>query len=359
MLALATRDLQYRGMRDERLRSFSWKQKANFLLYRRVQNSVDAVEYEALRQEWDQVNRPAYSKKRWSDAQQEALDVARAGVSYDDEETRRASRRWMHAEGPPGSGKSAVLLEMAIEHCPHMGVELVCPTGYLVHQCKSRLPDMPGIENITVDTMQGCLRYKRPGSDSKVEWAPPSALRKKDLFLIDEASQYEDADWENYFKSIMEQPHRPFQVITGDFQQLQPVVSGGQCRKLCDTIHKIALTTVYRSTDPAHLVFLNRIRVEQPKQREMLEEYFGDRHWKGVSLQECVQRGMRLAESEGEPFSWLCTTSAGAAEVCGAALVQEGLSSSDLEHGYLPDPSSKSPLRIVARPGILVRLEEL
>ena len=36
MMMLAKRDLQYRGYRDDRLSSFSIKNTANFLLYRRV-----------------------------------------------------------------------------------------------------------------------------------------------------------------------------------------------------------------------------------------------------------------------------------------------------------------------------------
>ena len=88
----------------------------------------------------------------------------------------------------------------------------------------------------------------------------------------------------------------------------------------------------------------------------MLVEYFGDRHWKTASVQDCVIQDMRLAEAKEEPFAWLCTTNAGVAKVCGAARVHEGLSAKDLEQRYLPDPTSKSTLRIVARPGILARL---
>ena len=53
MLSLAKRDLQYRGMRDERLTSFTFKQEANFLLYKSVRECPDAHEYELLRQRWD------------------------------------------------------------------------------------------------------------------------------------------------------------------------------------------------------------------------------------------------------------------------------------------------------------------
>ena len=117
MVSLAKRDLQYRGMRDDRLRSFALKQEANLLLYRKVKHCSDEHEYKMYQQAWDTVNRPRYRDLQWSDKQKEALRLIDAGVSYEDEETKRNSRRFLCIPGPPGSGKSAVLLEAAIRHC--------------------------------------------------------------------------------------------------------------------------------------------------------------------------------------------------------------------------------------------------
>ena len=86
-----------------------------------------------------------------------------------------------------------------------MHVLIICPTGLLVHQCKSRIPEQGGVEGIRVDTVQGVLQYKRKGADSKVTWAPPSALRRIDLILCDEGSQCEDTEFERLFTSIREQ----------------------------------------------------------------------------------------------------------------------------------------------------------
>ena len=83
-----------------------------------------------------------------------------------------------------------------------------------------------------MDIVQGVLQYKRKGADSKVTWAPPSSLRRIDLILCDEGSQYEDTESENLFTSIQEQPHKRFTAIVADFQQLQHVGSGLQCRPL-------------------------------------------------------------------------------------------------------------------------------
>ena len=48
---------------------------------------------------------------------------------------------------------------------------------------------------LRIDTIQGVLYYKRAGTDSRITWTPPSALRRIDLILLDEGSQYEDREW--------------------------------------------------------------------------------------------------------------------------------------------------------------------
>ena len=55
-------------------------------------------------------------------------------------------------------------------------------------------------------------------------------------------------------------------------------------------------------------------------------------------------------------FTWLTSTNAGAADVCKAALLLEGIDEEDLATGYMCDPTTKSSLRILARPGIKIRL---
>ena len=120
----------------------------------------------------------------------------------------------MFIQGPPGSGKTLLLLEIAIR-CARMGLHvlIVCPTGTNVYVFRSQLPEFDGVEKIAVDTIQGVLKYKRPGADSKVAWAPPSALRKIDVLLCDEASQFEDLDWRRFFVSVKEQPHKPYCAV--------------------------------------------------------------------------------------------------------------------------------------------------
>ena len=65
---------------------------------------------------------------------------------------------------------------------------------------------------------------------------------------------------------------------------------------------------------------------------------------------------MSKAQTAGEPFVWLTCTNRGAAEVCEGALELAGITQSMREEGYFCDPTTKSNLRIVARPGVYVRL---
>ena len=258
--------MEYRGFRDDRVRTFDWKTYANYLLQQRVKRCADSHEYELLRQDWDHLNRPEYKDFKWHKKQLDAILAVEQGTSYEDEHERRQSSRYLYICGAPGSGKSAVILECAIRSAKKgIRVLIVCPTGLLVHQYKASLPDSEGVENVGVDTIQGVLKYKRPGPDGKVRWAPPSALRRIDLILVDEASQYDDREWMRFLVSVQEQPHKPFTAVVADFSQLQPVVSGGACRRFCEALsQRVALETVYRSDDKPHLLFCNRIRDRQP-----------------------------------------------------------------------------------------------
>jgi len=218
------------------------------------------------------------------------------------------------------------------------------------------------MENIQVDTIHGVLKYKRPGADTTHKgnaWAPPSALRRIDLILVDEGNQYDDLEWKRFYQSVKEQPHKPMVVVVADFQQLQPVeaaTSQHLCQHFCERQETVKLDAVYRSSDPDHLTFLNRIRSTQPD-RQTLKEYFSGRHWdQREELDVAVARGMRISDESGKPFSWLTSTNAGAAEVCAAALRVLKVSAEEQAAGFPCDYTCASSLRIVAKKGILIRL---
>ena len=144
----------------------------------------------------------------------------------------------------------------------------------------------------------------------------------------------QDTEWGRFFATVKEQPHSPYTVIVADFKQLQPVVSGGMCKSFCEQMESITMDTVYRSKDEAHLLFLNRIRDKQPD-RDMLDKYFGPRHW-GThhSLEWAVAQGIHIGKEQDEHFVWLCESNKGASDVCRAALNNIGLSDAEIEEGY-------------------------
>ena len=52
---------------------------------------------------------------------------------------------------------------------------------------------------------------------------------------------------------IAEQPHLPYCATVADFQQLQPVVSGGAGQHMCEQMVTVTLDTVYRASDEANV----------------------------------------------------------------------------------------------------------
>ena len=124
-------------MREDRVSCFNLKQQANLLLFECVRDCSDEHQLAAYRQSWDHIHRPTYAAKRWSDGQEEVLQRVAGGISYEDEEERRRSHRFLYVQGAPGSGKSAVMLESAIRSCrTGLQVLIVCPTGALVTTLK-------------------------------------------------------------------------------------------------------------------------------------------------------------------------------------------------------------------------------
>ena len=73
-----------------------------------------------------------------------------------------------------------------------------------------------------------------------------------------------------FLQTLAEQPHLPHVVAVADFQQLQPVVSGGHCQKMVLNWPMVTLDTAYRSQDSEHLLFQNRIREQQPSREVSL-----------------------------------------------------------------------------------------
>ena len=141
IMALAQRDLQYRGFRDHRVLSFEYKQEALYLLFGRVRRCADDHEFELYRQSWDSLEYASYQPKDWHPKQKEVLARIKERTTIDDEEVKKNTQRFLYVKGRPGSGKTDVLIEGAVRAAKDgLTVLIVCPTGALVCSLKELLP---------------------------------------------------------------------------------------------------------------------------------------------------------------------------------------------------------------------------
>ena len=120
LMHIARSDLKYRGFRDDRMASFEYKQEANFLLYQRVL-TADVHEYELLRQSWDTTTDRSILAGNGATSRPKHCDSSKwAYRTMTKTSSATEDARWMYIQGPPGSGKTLVLLEMAIR-CARKG----------------------------------------------------------------------------------------------------------------------------------------------------------------------------------------------------------------------------------------------
>ena len=265
----------------------------------------------------------------------------------------------MHVSGEPGAGKTEAVLYAAVQTAVGGGrVMVACPTGALVTTYRERLP--PTCDKVTVDTIHAGFKVARDAD--LATYAPPSRLRGYDLIVIEEASQVDDAVFRLLTMAILELPQKPFVAIVGDFQQLQPVAGGGLLRDFVAGLPHIHLAQheYARSQDPKLLQFLGHIRKHQPSREELYDFFEGRCLSRKLpdAVAEALQLGRPIAEGGlGVPLLWLTVTNAGAARVNAEVLSREhSVSAEGLEeHGY-PGDKKAGGRRILARPGMVVRL---
>jgi len=226
----------------------------------------------------------------------------------------------------------------------------MCPTGTLVHAYRERLPTHP---NIVIETIHSAIVYVRVG-DEVVKYAPPTRLRRFDLFLIDEASQIEDPVAIRLQMALSELPHDHTLVVAADYRQLQPIAGGGEVLRWClKGMDPFYLTEVHRTNDPQLLSFLQTIRKDQPS-RSYLQK-----NWRPRTLPADLSRALRVAQvlqqRRGHHFMWLCVTNKGADRINSMSLTNLGVSEAQRKLGYDGDPNVKAGI-IFIQPGLWIRL---
>ena len=225
----------------------------------------------------------------------------------------------------------------------------MCPTGTLVHAYRERLP---AHVNITIETIHSAMVIVRE-NDQVVMYAPPSRLRRYDVFLIDEGSQIDDPVAVRLRIALSELPHRHVLVVAADYRQLRPIAGGSHMLNWCMEMKSHHLTIVHRTKDPLLLSFLQTVRVDQPS-RPMLECFWRGYHL-DADLKKAVAYGRRVGIARGYPFIWLCVTNKGANKVNDVALESEGVTTAQRAVGYMGDPNASAG-RLFIKPGLRIRL---
>ena len=141
-------------------------------------------------EEWRRKSDVALRDVKWSDKQQEFLDIVAQSINViDSGEVHDRLKRFMHITGGPGTGKTEAIIHAAYRAAENGArVLILCPTGALVHAYKERLPPT---DQIVVETLHAGFSIARK-ADSQT-YAPPGRLRRYDLIFIDYASQICDA----------------------------------------------------------------------------------------------------------------------------------------------------------------------
>jgi len=343
------KDLEMRGIGNGRRRTFVYRLEA-VRLFSQYASSLKGHERDCALQEWNMQIKPDVQAREWSEGQKQLLAAIEQNMENTDPDAN-IQDRMISLSGKPGSGKSEVMAHGAILATQNGGeVLILTPTGAQLNSYREKLGDR---EHISIETVHSGFAIRRQ-ADEVVQYAPPTRLRKYDIIFIDEASQIDDDIFKKIIIALRELPQKPVIVIAHDMKQLRPIGSGRMMASMLSRIKtQIELTTIYRSNDPAHLLFLNTIRDGQPE-KTLISQYFGARKWTG-DLETAVRKGMAQQKTIADAFVWLTVSNDGAAKVNDAALRVLGVSEEDKKYACRADPQV-AKTRIVAKKGIIVRL---
>ena len=166
-------ELDNRVSRSRR-ETFTQRLYALACLYRFIEENTDQRHVRVA--EWNAMQKVELQERNWSEGQAQALETIRQGLLRSD--ANNDKQRYLYLSGEPGAGKSEVLVHAAVRAAEEgHRVMVLCPTGTLVHAYRDRLPDT---EYISIETIHSGMKIHREADLAKVQYAPPTRLRRID-----------------------------------------------------------------------------------------------------------------------------------------------------------------------------------
>jgi len=346
-------DMQMRGVDKNRRITFCARIRATALLLEATwRGDIDPAS-------WSTKCPTRLPDRRWSPEQRRLLDDVAELLNEDDANVFDANARNYFVTGCPGTGKTEVLIQCALNCAEGNGrVLIACPTALLQDTYHMRLPSH---ENISVQTVHSTFRITR---DADEVYVPPGRLRHLDLLIFDEVSTLDADVWKKIKVALSELKPPPVCVWAGDFSQLQSVtketsmrdamqreVASGRLRHVELLLHEFA-----RSTDESLLGFLSHVRSHQATRTQLLN-FFGPRRLYS-EVDTVTAAALRMEAQTGKRFTVLTVTNAAAQEYNAARLRAEfrAVLARLTQDEVVPGDPAAGGGQLLFAPGMRVRL---
>ena len=346
-------ELLFRGLSTDRVMTCKGRVSASHVLLLAVRDG------QADPSLWSARNIRVAPQRQWSVEQCRVLDAISAGVNVADEQDLKATERVLRVTGGPGTGKTEVVIAAA-QQAIDAGCRVLIagPIGLLVSMYRQRL--VTG-DQLTMESLHSSFKVTR---EADAQYIPPGRLRAYDLIILDEVSQVDAHAWGQIKTALAELQPRPFVVLVGDFQQLQPISGPHQLRYDLDHQHAVGrLPTTElqyhasaRTVDHTMLTFLHHVRTEQPD-RETLQNFFAGRMLPSDPMTAAME-AKRIERDANKSFTFLTVTNQGAWKLNQARLALDFPHAHALQQGRgLPaDPTSGENNKVVIEENMRLRL---
>ena len=213
-------ELKLRGINADRISTFKAKVEATNILLLHIRDGLEDAGF------WTASSLPSGPRRQWSPEQQAVLNWVKNRLRIDD--AADASNRVLQVSGPPGTGKTEVVIAAAqLALRDDCRVLIVGSIGLLVAMYRLRLP---ANERLTMETIHTAFKLTR---DADAAYIPPGRLRRYDIIIFE---QIDGQVWGDLKTALGELHPGPLLLFVGDFEATQSARARGLlCRQNLDT----------------------------------------------------------------------------------------------------------------------------